>query len=150
MSAREIPDNSLGVLTLDELREELLRLRRELRWHRDLKDNDRCWHSDRELYGRTLPENKEPGRMTSPKVELRRNCDIYIDQQQCELRGCTGEHLRAPEDPKMVNCENCFNSTPLAAGETTARCIYCGQTITATGQIMRIGPPPPETQDFPL
>ncbi len=86
----KVPDRDLDDLTPTQLRQELVRVRGQLRWHRDLKDNDRCWHCDKELYARTLPENEEPGRMTSPKEELRHNCDIYINQQQCELRGCTG------------------------------------------------------------
>lgn len=95
MSAREIPDERLSILTPDKLREELVRLRRELRRHRDLKDNDRCWHADCELYARTLPEDVEPGRMTSPKEELLHNCNAYIDQQQCESRGCPSGQSRS-------------------------------------------------------
>lgn len=95
MTSREISDDGLDILTAEELRAELVRIRNQLRWHRDLKDNDRCWHSDRELYARTLPEDVEPGRMTSPKEELLHNCNAYIDQQQCESRGCAEEQSRS-------------------------------------------------------
>lgn len=135
---REVHDDALHRLTLDQLRDELVRVRNHLRWHRDLSDNDRCWHADRELYGRTLPEDVEPGRMTLPRNILLGNCEVYIDGQQCQGRGCTGEHLRPPGH-RDVRCENCGNGVPFADHQSTARCIQCGQTITRTGAVMRIG-----------
>ena len=137
---REVPDGQLDDASPADLRQELVRVREQLRWHRDLVDNDRCWHADRELYARTLPENEDPGRMTSPKAELRRNCDAYIDGQQCEQRGCAGTHLKlaAPEE-RVVHCGNCNESVEFPSGEDLVRCIRCGNMVHPSGQIMRIG-----------
>lgn len=87
MARRQDPD--LREMTRTELRREVMRLRKRIRWHRDLNENERCWHCDLELYA-VLPEEEMPGRMTGPKPILLLNCGRYIDRQQCVRHGCVG------------------------------------------------------------
>lgn len=81
-------DPDLRTMTAGELRQELMRVRNSIRWHRGLDNNARCHHSDQQLYAKTLPEQAPAGKMTSPEDVLLKHCKQYIRGQQCELHGC--------------------------------------------------------------
>ncbi len=82
-------DDDIKKMSLFELRRETMKLRKKIRWHRNLNEDARCHHCDDELYT-VLPEVKPAGKMTLPvEVHLGR-CWRYILRQQCELHGCTG------------------------------------------------------------
>jgi hypothetical protein len=81
-------DPDLRTMTAGKLRQELMRVRNSIRWHRDLKDNARCHHSDQQLYAKTLPEQVPAGEMTLPEDVLFNKCVPYIRGQQCVLHGC--------------------------------------------------------------
>jgi len=84
---RDILDMSLG-----ELRKEIMRVRRLVRTHKKKKDNARCWHGDLQLYARIIPEGCEgAGKMRLPLSVLLRNCERYIQRQQCTKYGCKGK-----------------------------------------------------------
>lgn len=84
-------DADVKQMTSGELRREVMRLRRKIRWHRDLRDNARCWHCDKQLYA-VLPEVKPAGNMRGDPAVLLRNCRNYIHRQQCAAHGCSGAH----------------------------------------------------------
>ena len=86
-------DVDLKNMSIGQLRQAVMRLRNKIRWHRDRDENERCHHCDLELYG-VLPEEKPPGKMTRSKEILLKNCEKYIDRQQCTLHGCTGLSMR--------------------------------------------------------
>lgn len=86
-SRRQDPD--LAKLTVGQLRQLVMKLRRRLRWHRDLQDNARCWHADLQLY-EVLPEQKPAGKMRGDEKVLLRNCKAYIRRQQCDTQNCDG------------------------------------------------------------
>lgn len=83
-------DRDIKVMTEGQAHQELMRIRRLLRTHRDRSENSRCWHADAELYARVLPESKPPGRMDLPKEVLLKQCGRYIDHQQCQHIRCPG------------------------------------------------------------
>ena len=76
-------DRDLKKLTPAALRNEVMRLRKALRKHRDADENARCWHNDLALYG-LLPEGKKPGKLRGPEKVLLRNCLKYIRRQKCD------------------------------------------------------------------
>ena len=60
----------------EALAEEVLRLRRAVRSHRDEKGHDRCWLDDQTLYG-VLPENKPADFDLPARDEFLANCEKY-------------------------------------------------------------------------
>lgn len=82
-------DFDLRQMTPAALRQEVMRLRHKIRWHRDLEENARCWHCDVELYA-VLPEERPAGKMQGEPAGLFRNCVRYICRQQCTTFGCRG------------------------------------------------------------
>jgi hypothetical protein len=75
-------DTDTKGMTVGQLRQQLTRVRRAIRKHRDARGNARCWHNDLELYADALPEAKPAGRMTGDFEALLRNCRRYIRRQQ--------------------------------------------------------------------
>lgn len=84
-------DQDIKEMTFSERGQEIARLRKLIRTHKDKKDNARCWHTDTQLYEKALPEGaKGAGQMNRPELVLLRDCRKYIRGQQCFKRGCTG------------------------------------------------------------
>lgn len=81
-------DADVKQMTIGQLRREVMKLRRKIRWHRDLQENARCWHNDLKLY-EVLPEQEPAGRMEGDEAALLGNCRRYIRRQQCLKHGCT-------------------------------------------------------------
>lgn len=88
MSRRQ--DDDLKAMSPAQLRQEVMKLRSAIRWHRDLEENERCWHCDQQLYGRTLPEYTPAGCMHGDARRILRNCIGYVFRQQCVHFGCDG------------------------------------------------------------
>ena len=82
-------DQDVKEMSPAQLRREVMKLRRKIRWHRDREENERCWHCDRQLYA-ALPEEKPAGNMRGDPALLLRNCLSYICRQKCVLFGCNG------------------------------------------------------------
>jgi hypothetical protein len=59
-------DVDVKAMSAGQLRREVMKLRRKIRWHRDRDENQRCHHCDDELYT-VLPEVKPSGQMTEPE-----------------------------------------------------------------------------------
>ncbi|TSC63849.1 MAG: hypothetical protein G01um1014106_361 [Parcubacteria group bacterium Gr01-1014_106] len=87
MSKRQ--DLDIQAMSPTQVRHEVMRLRSKIRWHRDLEENERCWHCDLELYS-VLPECTLAGRMRGPVRQLFKRCVGYIFRQQCVRFGCDG------------------------------------------------------------
>ncbi|MCC2630528.1 MAG: hypothetical protein K0S38_337 [Candidatus Paceibacter sp.] len=61
------------------------------------EDNARCWHEEMKLMARLLGLPWiAMGKMNLPKNILQRNCNRYIDRQQCERNGCTKSYKAIP------------------------------------------------------
>lgn len=94
-------DRDLKELSAGEARQELMRIRRLVRTHRDRRENARCWHADLELYARILPEQVAPGRMTLPLGTLLMNCERYIRRQQCQAGICPNRSPITSKHPAL-------------------------------------------------
>lgn len=69
-SHAELNPLNADLASMDEaqLRDELVRVRLEIRRHMMEEGHDRCWVSDKNLYERTLPEGSH-ARFSLPKFE---------------------------------------------------------------------------------
>lgn len=74
-------DDEIFLMEVNELQEEVLRLRKAIRTHRDLKSHDRCWLNDARLYA-TLPEGEVPSMTLPPRDEFLANCAHYWKERQ--------------------------------------------------------------------
>ena len=84
-------DSDVKKMSFKERGQELARLRKLIRSHKNKSDNARCWHTDTQLYERALPEGSAgAGQMNRPELVLLGDCKKYIHGQQCFKRGCIG------------------------------------------------------------
>ena len=84
-------DSDIKEMSLGERGQELARLRQLIRIHKNKQNNARCWHTDTQLYDRTLPEGSTgAGQMNRPELVLLSDCKKYIRAQQCFKKGCIG------------------------------------------------------------
>lgn len=74
-------DDDLKNKKLEEVKEELLKLRNGIRYHRDQKGDDRCWLDDVELY-KLLPEQRDADFTLPPKDEFARDCARFWQSRQ--------------------------------------------------------------------
>lgn len=75
-------DNDLELMTPEQLKEEIKRLRSIIRYHRDQKGDDRCWVDDLRLY-ETLPEGSAGYDPTlPPEEEFLNNCKRFCHSRQ--------------------------------------------------------------------
>jgi hypothetical protein len=68
-------DEDLESFTRAELVDEVLKLRKAIRTHRDSSGHDLCWHHP-DLWG-TLPEQVEPDIAVPPWPQFLRGCVAY-------------------------------------------------------------------------
>lgn len=80
-------DKDVKAMSKSARGQELMRVRRLIRSHKQKRDNARCWLNDERLYDQVLPEKSAgAGKMTLPEEVLLRNCKRYIRRQKCT--GC--------------------------------------------------------------
>jgi hypothetical protein len=87
------PDAELDRLSRDELVEEVLRLRRGIREHRDSAGQDLCWHHP-QLWG-LLPESTDPIPVVPEWPQFLRGCVAYrqsLDDQLPSAPRSTDEY----------------------------------------------------------
>lgn len=63
-----------------ELFEEVVRLRKAIRQHRDEKGHNRCWLDDQRLYS-VLPESEQADFALPPKPEFLQQCEAYWENR---------------------------------------------------------------------
>lgn len=63
-------------MSVDQLRVEVMRLRNEIRQHRDEEGHDRCWLDDQRLYD-ILPDDKKANFVLPDREEFLENCARY-------------------------------------------------------------------------
>jgi len=86
-------DDDLGLMTRNELVEEVRKLRTGIRKHRDSSGHDLCWHHP-ELWS-LLPEPVEPNVSAPPWPEFIHRCVAYrenLDRERSAPATC-------PDDP---------------------------------------------------
>lgn len=74
-------NGDLDSLGREELRAEIIKLRAEIRYHRDQRGHDRCWLDDVKLY-RALPETTEAEFPLPERSEFLTNCARYWETRQ--------------------------------------------------------------------
>lgn len=79
----ERPDSDLGAMTREQLLEEVRRLRRGIRLHRDSSGHDLCWHHPG-LWS-LLPERTDPEPVVPSWPEFLRGCIRYRQSLDREL-----------------------------------------------------------------
>ena len=87
------PDAELDRLSPDELVQEVLRLRRGIREHRDSSGQDLCWHHP-QLWG-LLPESTDPVPVVPEWPQFLRGCVAYrqsLDDQLPSAPRSTSEY----------------------------------------------------------
>jgi len=80
-------DNDIEGMALYELYDEILKLRKAIRKHRDQHGDDRCWMDDIELY-EILPEGANPSFIDlrlMPRDEMLKNCECFVSCRTTEL-----------------------------------------------------------------
>lgn len=81
-------DIDIQKLKKHELKEEIMRLRVAIRYHRDQHGHDRCRLDDDTLYG-ILPEAAIPDLTLPPKDEFLKGCQLYWEHRN---QGISHEH----------------------------------------------------------
>jgi hypothetical protein len=74
-------DSDLESMTVNELQQEVMKLRMGIRNHRDLKGNNRCHLDDKTLY-LLLPEKAIVDTSLPPKNRFLKNCELFHEQRQ--------------------------------------------------------------------
>jgi len=75
-------DSDLDSMTPEQLKEEVLKLRGAIRYHRDQKGDDRCWVDDLRLY-ELMPEGAEGYDPTLPPEDVfLENCKRFCRSRQ--------------------------------------------------------------------
>jgi hypothetical protein len=90
-------DEDLDALTVDELREEVRRLRAGIREHRDSTAQDLCWHHP-DLWA-LLPEQVEPSIAVPEWPQFLRGCVAYrqsLDAQAPDAPRIDREYAESP------------------------------------------------------
>lgn len=91
------PDRDLEDLDADRLREEVLRLRRGIRRHRDATGHDLCWHHP-ELW-RLLPEDLDPEIAVPPWPRFLRGCMAYRESLDDQAPAALVHDVEYQPDP---------------------------------------------------
>ncbi len=68
----------LGGMSREQLQQEVIKLRKAIRYHRDQKGDDNCWLDDFVLYG-ALPEQIKANPELPDKELMMVNCSRYYD-----------------------------------------------------------------------
>ncbi len=90
----------LNSMDKKQLRELVLRIRGDIRWHRDQRGDDRCWLDDIKLY-ENLPGYINPySQRVPPKVEFLRLCGVFQSNRQVP-----GEHVTHTESAQPRNAD---------------------------------------------
>lgn len=76
-------DQDILNMSIEELKQEITRLRNGIRKHRDQKGDDRCWLDDIELY-KLLPDNVPFITSLPQKNEFLKNCERFWKTRQCQ------------------------------------------------------------------
>lgn len=76
-------NDDVKVMNLEELRDEVIKLRTTIREHRDMRGDDRCWKDDDLLY-QTLPEGSFCLKEFTPEEKeiLMARCSRYWDTRR--------------------------------------------------------------------
>lgn len=75
-------DTDLEEMTVEQLKDEVKKLRAVIRYHKDQKGDDRCWVDDLRLY-ETLPEGPVGYDSTLPTEEVfLENCKRFCKSRQ--------------------------------------------------------------------
>ncbi len=73
-------DADIKAMTIVELRREIMRMRRQIRKWRDLRNNAKCWIEDNKI-AFLLPERLPCWKVTIDPKKFKSNCDGYIRRQ---------------------------------------------------------------------
>ena len=97
LASMSVPDDAVHTLTVEQLADEVIRLRNAIRRHRDSSGHELCWHHP-DLWS-LLPEQTDPAPAVPEWPQFMRGCIHYrqsLDTQLADAPRTTNEFDPSP------------------------------------------------------